>query len=292
MFNNAVVYTKGLNLTMKKLMKNITTVSIATLAALLPNLSSAAETTNENNLLGYAVAWKQTAAEYRALYYQGFNVAKMHIDKALSEHKKGDKPLAIVTDLDDTLVLPLEYWGHLIKHNKDFFEDPIWDEWVPTNGMIPSFGASDFLEYVNSKNVDIFYVTSRNQGAPTWELAKQNILAMGFPLKDDSHLTVLMDTSNKETRQKEILKDYNVIVFLGDNLNDFKRKYYIKGDVDGRIAKMEEDKELYGSKYILFPNPTDGHWIAAIYGDSEPPQSKENREVLINAATKSAWDGN
>ncbi|HFQ4855106.1 hypothetical protein AABD46_20970 [Vibrio parahaemolyticus] len=39
---------------------------------------------------------------------------------------------------------------------------------------------------------------------------------------------------------------------------------------------MEEDKELYGRKYVLFPNPTDGHWIAAIFGDSEPPQSKEN----------------
>ncbi|ELY5142029.1 TPA: hypothetical protein RQJ54_000994 [Vibrio vulnificus] len=34
-----------------------------------------------------------------------------------------------MTDLDDTLVLPLEYWGYLIKNNKDFFEDPIWDEW-------------------------------------------------------------------------------------------------------------------------------------------------------------------
>lgn len=271
-------------------MKNIIFLSLSAIVTLLPSISSATDNTSERNLLGYAVAWKQTAAEYRALYYQGFNVARMHLDKALAEHKKGDKPLAIVTDLDDTLVLPLEYWGNLIENNKNFFEDPLWDNWIPTNGMVPSPGSNDFLEYAKSKNIEIFYVTSRNQGEPTWELAKQNILAMGFPLKDDSHLTVLMDTSNKETRQNEILKDYNVVVFLGDNLNDFRRKYYVKGDIDGRIAKMEEDKNLYGSQYILFPNPTDGHWLSAIFGESEPPESQENRKLLIDAATKTAWE--
>jgi len=272
----------------KNRIKSIITLSVTTLATLLTGNSYATDN-NEHNLLAYSVAWKQTAAEYRALYYQGFNLAKMHLDKALAEHKKGDKPLAIVTDLDDTLVLPLEYWGKLIQNNKDFFEDPLWDEWIPTNGMIPSPGSNDFLEYANRNNVDIFYVTSRDQGEPTWELAKQNILAMGFPLKDDAHLTVLTDTSNKETRQNEIIKNYNVVVLLGDNLNDFKRKYYIKGDVDGRIAKMEEDKDLFGSKYILFPNPTDGHWLAAIFGESEPEATQENRKTLIKAATKTAW---
>ncbi|WP_221740614.1 5'-nucleotidase, lipoprotein e(P4) family [Vibrio pectenicida] len=273
---------------MKNRIKSIITLSVTTLATLLTGNSYATDN-NEHNLLAYSVAWKQTAAEYRALYYQGFNLAKMHLDKALMNHKKGDKPLAIVTDLDDTLVLPLEYWGRLIQNKKDFFEDPLWDKWIPTNGMIPSPGSNDFLEYANRNNVDIFYVTSRDQGEPTWELAKQNILAMGFPLKDDAHLTVLTDTSNKETRQNEILKNYNVVVLLGDNLNDFKHKYYIKGDVDGRIAKMEEDKDLFGSKYILFPNPTDGHWLAAIFGESEPEATQENRKTLIKAATKTAW---
>ncbi|MBU2896722.1 acid phosphatase [Vibrio hepatarius] len=270
-------------------MKSIITLSVTCLTTLLLTGNSYANDNNEHNLLAYSVAWKQTAAEYRALYYQGFNLAKMHLDKAITEQKKGDKPLAVVTDLDDTLVLPLEYWGKLIQNNKDFFEDPLWDDWIPTNGMVPSPGSKEFLEYAKNNKVDIFYVTSRNQGEPTWELAKQNILAMGFPLKDDAHLTVLTDTSNKETRQNEILKDYNVVVFLGDNLNDFKRKYYVKGDVEGRIAKMKEDKDLFGSKYILFPNPTDGHWLAAIFGESEPKATPKNREILIEAAAKTAW---
>lgn len=246
---------------------------------------------SQHNSLAYAVAWKQTAAEYRALYHQGFNVAKMHLEAALKERKDGDKPLAVVSDLDDTLVYPLEYWGRLIEDGEEFFDDSLWDRWIPTNGMAPTPGAKEFLDFAAANDVEIFYVTSRNQGDPTRDLAKANIQAMGFPLQDDSHLTVLTDTSNKETRQDEILQDYNVVVFLGDNLNDFRRKYYIKGDVEARIAAMEEDRDLYGSKYIVFPNPTDGHWIAAIFGESEPPASDENSKKLIEAATSRAWDG-
>lgn len=72
------------------------------------------------NPLLYSVAWKQTAAEYQALYYQGFNIARMHVELALAKHKKGDKPLAIISDFDDTLVLPLDYWAMLVDKNIDF----------------------------------------------------------------------------------------------------------------------------------------------------------------------------
>ena len=35
--------------------------------------------TPPSNLLTAAVAWKQTAAEFEALYYQGFNLSLIHI---------------------------------------------------------------------------------------------------------------------------------------------------------------------------------------------------------------------
>ena len=54
---------------------------------------------------------------------------------------------------------------------------------------------------------------------------------------------------------------------------------------------MEADKELYGTRYILFPNPTDGHWLRAIFGDSEPQPNDSNRARFKEAATRNAWDG-
>jgi 5'-nucleotidase (lipoprotein e(P4) family) len=245
-----------------------------------------------NNALLYAVAWKQTSAEYRALYYQGFNVARMHVQAALAKRQSGDKPLAVVTDMDDTILHTVNYWGNLINQNKDFFDDPIWDRWIPENKVTAAPGATEFLKFCSDNGVEVFYVTSRDQGPDTYKFAMGHLRLLGYPNADEQHLTVLIDTSNKEKRQDEIMKTHQVAVFLGDNLNDFRRKYYIKGDVDKRLAAMEVDREKYGREYVLFPNPTDGHWLAAIFGESEPPPSDANREILKKAATRSAWQGN
>lgn len=250
-----------------------------------------------NNALLYAVAWKQTAAEYQALYHQGFNVARMHVEAAIAKRKPGDKPLAVVTDMDDTILHALNYWGHLVNQKLDYFDDPIWDSWIPENKVTASPGSKDFLKFCADNGVEVFYVTSRDQGEKTYEYAMGHLKFLGFPFADDKHLTVLRDTSNKEKRQNEIMKDYNAVVFLGDNLNDFRRKFYIKAAsgkdaVGERLALMEADRERFGRHYIIFPNPTDGHWLAAIYGESEPPPTDANREIMKKAASRSAWKVN
>ena len=71
---------------------------------------------------------------------------------------------------------------------------------------------------------------------------------------------------------------------MGDNLNDFSRAYYVDG-VAARKALMRQDRDLFGSRYILLPNPTDGHWVRAIFGDSEPLPSNANRRQWHDAAT-------
>ena len=54
---------------------------------------------------------------------------------------------------------------------------------------------------------------------------------------------------------------------------------------------MERDREDFGETFILFPNPTDGHWVRAIFGESEPAATDENRQVLMRASVRGAWDG-
>lgn len=284
-------------------MKILSCAALAATLALSANLASAQTSppvpapnltapsgTGMNNLLIAAVAWKQTAAEYRALYHQGYNIAHMLLEQAIKNRKPGDKPLAVVTDLDDTILLPLPYWGHLINNNRDFFNDPIWDEWIPKNQMIVAPGALDFFKFAADNGVEVFYVSSRDQGPQTQEFGLNHVRLAGLPFADNEHVTLLRETSNKQTRQDEIAQKFNVVLFLGDNLNDFSRKYYVK-TVDERLKLVEDDRALYGTRYILFPNPTDGHWMRAIFGDSEPPPSDANREIFKKAATRQAWDG-
>ena len=272
-----------------KVLVKILAISI-TLAAAMPALGQSATSNDriiENNLM-MAMAWKQTAAEFRALYHQGFNIARMRVEIALAQKQDDSLPLAIISDVDETLLLANDYWGYLINQGQDFFDDASWDRWIEENRAVASPGALEFLNFCVSNSVEIFYVTNRDQGETTVQLAIENLTAVGFPLVDTAHMRALRESSNKELVQQQIREDYEVVALLGDNLNDFARRYY-STDVDQRMSLMEQDKDRYGRDYILFPNPTDGHWIRAIFGESEPAASDENRDILRRAATRAAW---
>jgi 5'-nucleotidase (lipoprotein e(P4) family) len=274
--------------TVKVLVKALA-ISMA-LAAAMPALgqnTTSNDSNIENNLM-MAMAWKQTAAEFRALYHQGFNIARMRVEIALAQKQDDSLPLAIISDVDETLLLANDYWGYLITQGQDFFDDAAWDRWIEENRAVASPGALEFLNFCVSNSVEIFYVTNRDQGETTVQLAIENLNAIGFPLVDTAHLRVLRESSNKELVQQQIREDYEVVALLGDNLNDFARRYY-STDIDQRMSLMEQDKDRYGRDYILFPNPTDGHWIRAIFGESEPAGSDENRGILKDAATRAAW---
>lgn len=231
------------------------------------------------------MAWKQTAAEYDALYLQGFALARLRVEEALAKRgtaAESQKPLAVISDLDDTLLDTRGYWRELLSSGGVLFDDARWDAWVARSAATASPGAAEFLAFCQERNVPVFVITNRDQGARTTELALANIAAAGLPGLDPARVTVLRETSNKETRQREIAATLDVVVMLGDNLNDFTRRYYVT-DVEERRGLMLEDRSQFGARFIVFPNPTDGHWIRAIFGDSEPPPTPETFERLRQA---------
>jgi len=252
--------------------------------------SADASTDELSNSLLWALAWKQGAAEYFALCHQAYNLARLRVDLALADHQPDDKPLAVITDMDDTIMHARSYWGYLVSQNKEFFDDDIWDEWLPRNLVTEVPGAKEFFDYCQQQGVEVFYVTNRDQGERTYEYALAQLVHLEFPFADDQHLTVFRETSDKTPARLKIESLFDIAVVLGDNLNDYRRDYYVK-DVDERLALMERDKAHWGREFIVLPNPTDGHWVRAIFGESEPRPTDENREKLRAAATRLAWDG-
>ncbi|MDP4768793.1 MAG: acid phosphatase, partial [OM182 bacterium] len=252
-----------------------TGVAAAAILGALATPVTAAESERESanaaltNPLLYAIAWRQTAAEFRALYYQGFALAQLRVEQALAAREAGaendTRPLAVITDVDETVLLSGAYWGQLIAEGGDFFDDATWDAWVPNNEFVASPGAREFAAFCEANGVTLFFVTNRDQGEATFELALGNLRAAGFENVRAENLRVLRETSNKEAVQAQIRSDYRVIASLGDNLNDFARRYYVI-DVAEREALMHADAARFGTDYIVFPNPTDGHWIRAIFG--------------------------
>ena len=241
-----------------------------------------------------AVAWKQTAAEYEALYLQGFALARLRVEEALASRERETsaprKPLAVISDLDDTLLDTRGYWRELVASGGALFDDARWDAWVARSEASASPGAVEFLAFCQERNVPVFVITNRDQGEPTTEFALANIARAGLPSIDPARVIVLRDTSDKERRQRQIAESHEVVVTLGDNLNDFRRRYYVT-DVEQRRRLMREDRSEFGARFIVFPNPTDGHWIRAIFGDSEPAPAPETFERLRRAAGGPASPG-
>ena len=259
-------------------------------AASAAGAASANTGRNDSNPLLWALAWQQTAAEFAALCHQAYNLAQLRLQIALAHRSDSDRPLAVIADLDNTVLHANSYWGYLVNKERDFFDDGIWDEWLPQNLMTPVPGSADFLAYCRQQGVEVFYVTNRDQGERTYEYALAQLQELEFPYADSDHLYVFRETSDKTPARTSIEQRFDIALMLGDNLNDFRRDYYVK-DVDERMALMERDRADWGNKFILLPNATDGHWVRAIFGESEPMPTADNRAKLRQAATRLAWNG-
>ena len=71
--------------------------------------------------------WHKNSAEFKALCLQAYNVATKNLDIELS--KKHDKPLAIIADIDETILNNTTYNEWLIKENESFNQEN-WTKWV------------------------------------------------------------------------------------------------------------------------------------------------------------------
>ncbi|MNJ62389.1 Lipoprotein E precursor [compost metagenome] len=136
--------------------------------------------------------------------------------------------------------------------------------------------------------MEIFYVSSRDQGDKTYEYALNNLRKHKVPYADEAHVTILRESSNKEPAQYKVAEHHNVLLMLGDNLNDFERSFYVD-NVHQRAQLVDDKRSKFGSQYIIFPNPTDGHWLKAIFGESEPADTPTNRAKFRQAAERGGW---
>lgn len=248
--------------------------------------ASADESPEVQNILSAAVAWRQTAAERDMLYRQAFNIARDRLDNVLrgvGQQRRGTRPLAFIADVDETVLSSNDYWARLIAAGKQAFDDELWDAWVRDNGPEATPGAVEFTRYAESRGVEIFYVSQRDQGPDTQAIGVANLQHAGLAYADDAHAIFQRESSNKEPAQQAIAEKYQVIAYLGDNLNDFRRRYYVKS-VEERRSLATQDAERLGRDFILFPNNTDGHWLRAIFGTSEPADSPEYRARMLLAA--------
>lgn len=234
-----------------------------------------------NEQLVMATLWMQKSAEYRALCYQTFQLAQMQVDAFIEANKDTTKPMAIIVDADETVIDNSAFEAHLIGQNYGYGSS-IWAEWMSAAEATALPGAQEFLTYCKSKNVEVFYVTNRKMVG--YKGTEKNLKELGFPNVDEKHLMLRTKESSKTARRKAVTDEYNVILLMGDNLNDFSEVFEHQS-VKERLASTDAHKDEFGMKWIVLPNPTYGEWEGSIYDynwGATPAEKDQMRKEQLN----------
>jgi len=225
-----------------------------------------------------AVLYMQKAAEYRALAYQAFNLARLRLDADLDKKNvkkllKAERkmPRAIVVDIDETVLdnSPAQAYG---IRNGVPFDLKNWYAWGDMRKAKAIPGSVEFLNYAVSKGVKIFYVSNRD------EVQKQatldNLKSVGFQDVSTENVMLRATESGKDARRAVARSKHRVVMLVGDNLDDFTSAFERKSVAD-RFAETDRVKEEWGRKFIVLPNAMYGTWENAIYEYQRLPETQK-----------------
>ena len=208
---------------------------------------------NERSVKDHSMYWHKNSAEYKALCLQAYNIAKKKLEQELS--KDYEKPLAIIADLDETILDNTPYNEMLIKENKSYNQEN-WSEWVNKQIATAIPGSLDFFNHAESLGVEIIYLSNRR--VENYEATKSNLIQLGFPF-DKSTIMLLRDETRDKFERRSSVKDYEVIMLIGDNLGDFDSAFFSKTNKE-RWEVTLSLKDSFGEKFILLPNLIYGDW--------------------------------
>lgn len=216
------------------------------------------EEVNDNDALLYSTLFVQRAAEYKALCYQAYNTAHLSLDEKVEKYK-GNKKLAVVVDIDETVLDNSPHAARSILENTSY--PKYWDEWCNLSEAKAVPGSLEFLKYAESKGVETFYISNRK--AHLTDVTLKNLQAQGFPFADETHIMLRTSTSDKEVRRDKVRETHDILILCGDNLGDFS-SVYDNQDTKKRNQLTANQEDEFGSQYIVLPNPTYGAWLSAM----------------------------
>lgn len=265
---------------MRSISKHLLGLTIAVTLSSTSFAKEAAFTTKDlNDESVLALSWVQNSAEFTALSYQAFNIAKLRWDMDKQTGKK-----AVIVDVDETIIDNSPFNAGLL--GKDYgYSNDTWKAWSEDRSATAIPGAVEFLNHVVKTGGDVFYITNRKsmpeKGIDLKAATMDNLKALGFPQIDDKHMLLRTDTSKKQKRRDTVTgMGYKVVLLMGDALGDFAEEF--DGDtMPSRAKAVEDNKAKFGANFIVLPNPIYGAWEGAVYGGGKwyKKSSQEKSEI-------------
>ena len=147
-----------------------------------------------------AALW-QLSAEARACFWQSFNLAPLRYDQAVAEKKEGEK-LAVIADIDDTLVDGVMYTADVLQDGE--WTNTAFGASLASDACLPLPGAVEFMNYVVDKGGTVFYITNRDPSL--MEVTYSSMKEMGFPMIDEKH--IFIRETGMASSKKKIIRLY------------------------------------------------------------------------------------
>ena len=236
----------------------------------------------------YAQLWMETSPEYRASCLQTFNSALNEIRSTVRDAPRvagqlvgsRGKPLAVVTDLDETILDTSDYQAQLVLKGVEFTQES-WARWV-SQGAGPKTvpGALEFLQTVEELGLTIVYISNRPESlrsATVRALENLGIEIGGLDAAQSTRMLLRLNDSEKESRRQKVLESYDVIAFIGDNIADFPGF----SDHAGAREKIAGQRQLWGRSWFILPNPVYGSWTVPLR-EKGPRQMLQDLHPLVN----------
>ena len=218
--------------------------------------------------------FQQNAAEYKALCFQSYNIARFQIDQSLQ--KNSAKPRAVITDIDETMLDNSPYAVHQALQGK-VYESASWAKWTGLAQCDTLAGSLSFFKYAADKGVEVYYISNRDEKERAGTL--QNMQHYGFPFADNDHLILKQSSSSKESRRLKIAETHEIVLLIGDNLADFS-DVFDKKTTEERLQSAQKLSNEFGRKFIVLPNSNYGDWESALFKYNFKLTSEQKDSVI------------
>ena len=199
--------------------------------------------------------------EYDVLCQQVYITARNQFDKLYLNHEKSvmleegtlkGLPLAIISDIDETILLNYKFQKRLTD-SKEKFSYELFNEYIRKKTASTIKGSLEYYKYLASKGIKILYVSNRKYS--TEKETYEHLKALGYPIEGKDDLLLQNEKKewgyNKTTRRKFLTNKYNVIQIFGDSLLDFAASEDL----------VMKNKNMFGISWFLIPNPFYGNWL-------------------------------
>lgn len=188
----------------------------------------------------------------------------------------GDKPLAVMLDVDETAIQNLGYEFHEAFHGPSGRE--ALRRWHRTGGaqhVLPMPGAASALRAIRDAGVTVLFNSNRDVESAASTAAVLNGAGLG-PVRHGETLFLRGDVapgSGKDPRRAAAAERFCVVAMAGDQLGDFSDLFNERSLGVARrrhLAAGEPFAGLWGNGWFMLSNPVYGPGLRGDFDDIFP----------------------